>query len=66
MTHCVRRLTSTPVGQLLRGKPLQLRKTAGVAEVQRAVNASLDAEIPLVDSHGLHTITAMSILHLGS
>ncbi|XP_075882601.1 chloride channel K [Nelusetta ayraudi] len=48
-------LTDTPVGQLLRGKPLQLRKTAGVAEVQRAVNASLDAEIPLVDSHESQT-----------
>uniref|UniRef100_A0A3Q2ZNQ8 Chloride channel K n=1 Tax=Kryptolebias marmoratus TaxID=37003 RepID=A0A3Q2ZNQ8_KRYMA len=45
------RLPSTPVGRVLGVKSVQLQKAAGPAEVQRAVNSSTEAQIPVVDSH---------------
>ncbi|XP_029291807.1 chloride channel K [Cottoperca gobio] len=45
------RLPSTPVGQVLGAMPVQLQKAAGPVEVQRAVNASTDTQIPVVDSY---------------
>ncbi|XP_040908182.1 chloride channel K [Toxotes jaculatrix] len=45
------RLPSTPVGQVLGVKSVQLQKAAGPAEVQHAVNTSSETQIPVVDSH---------------
>ncbi|KAM3618002.1 uncharacterized protein V6R79_013814 [Siganus canaliculatus] len=45
------RLPLTPVGQVLRGKSVQLQKAAGPAEVQQVVNSSAETQIPVVDSH---------------
>ncbi|XP_037540454.1 chloride channel K [Nematolebias whitei] len=45
------RLPSTPVGQVLGVKPVQLQRAAGPAEVQCAVRNSTEAQIPVVDSH---------------
>ncbi|XP_047244364.1 chloride channel K [Girardinichthys multiradiatus] len=44
-------IPSTPLGQVLRKKSVQLQKAAGPAEVQSAVNSSSEAQIPVVDSH---------------
>ncbi|KAK5616089.1 hypothetical protein CRENBAI_017604 [Crenichthys baileyi] len=44
-------IPSTPLGQVLRKKSVQLQKAAGPAEVQSAVNGSSEAQIPVVDSH---------------
>ncbi|XP_026222726.1 chloride channel K isoform X2 [Anabas testudineus] len=44
-------LPSTPVGQVLGGKSVQLQKAAGPAEVQDAVDSSTETQIPVVDSH---------------
>ncbi|KAM4738035.1 chloride channel K [Anableps anableps] len=44
-------LPSTPLGQVLGVKSVQLQKAAGPAEVQSAVNGSSEAQIPVVDSH---------------
>ncbi|XP_053173338.1 chloride channel K [Scomber japonicus] len=45
------RLPSTPVGQVLGAKAVQLQKAAGPVEVQQAVNTSTEIQIPVVDSH---------------
>ncbi|XP_059188223.1 chloride channel K [Centropristis striata] len=45
------RLPSTPVGQVVAAKSVQLQKAAGPVEVQYAVNTSTDTCIPVVDSH---------------
>uniref|UniRef100_A0A672GVE8 Uncharacterized protein n=1 Tax=Salarias fasciatus TaxID=181472 RepID=A0A672GVE8_SALFA len=45
------RLPSTPIGQVLGEKPVQLQKADGPAEVRRAVSSSTGAQIPVVDSH---------------
>ncbi|XP_031724721.1 chloride channel K isoform X3 [Anarrhichthys ocellatus] len=50
------RLPSTPVGQVLGGKSVQLQKAAGRVEVQHAVNTSTDTQIPVVDSHDSQVI----------
>lgn len=53
VSHLFRRLPFTPIGQVLRGKSVQLQKAAGLVEVQQAVNTSSDTpQIPVVDSHG--------------
>uniref|UniRef100_A0A7N8WLF6 Chloride channel K n=1 Tax=Mastacembelus armatus TaxID=205130 RepID=A0A7N8WLF6_9TELE len=44
-------LPSTPVGQVLGAKAVQLQKTAGLVEVQHAVNSCTETQIPVVDSH---------------
>eukprot|EP00064_Thunnus_orientalis_P013849 superscaffoldBa00002317_g13890 len=44
-------LPSTPVGQVLGAKSVQLQKAAGPVEVQKAVNTSTEIQIPVVDSH---------------
>nr|XP_046253158.1 chloride channel K isoform X8 [Scatophagus argus] len=44
-------LPSTPIGQVLGVKPVQLQKAAGPAEVQHVVNTSTETQIPVVDSH---------------
>ncbi|XP_076597665.1 chloride channel K [Chaetodon auriga] len=44
-------LPSTPVGQVLGAKSVQLQKAAGPAEVQHAVSTSTETQIPVVDSH---------------
>nr|XP_054601732.1 chloride channel K [Nothobranchius furzeri] len=45
------RLPSTPIGQVLGVRSVQLQKAAGPAEVQCAVSTSTEAQIPVVDSH---------------
>ncbi|KAM7410953.1 hypothetical protein PAMA_021087 [Pampus argenteus] len=45
------RLHSTPVGQVLGAKSLQLQKAAGPVEVQQVVNSSTEIQIPVVESH---------------
>ncbi|KAI3357123.1 hypothetical protein L3Q82_015591 [Scortum barcoo] len=45
------RLPSTPVGQVLGEKSVQLQKAAKLSEVQHAVNTSTEAQIPVVDSN---------------
>ncbi|XP_040009410.1 chloride channel K [Xiphias gladius] len=50
MIHPFCRLPSTPVGQVLGAKSVQLQKAAGPAEVQHAVNSSTETQIPVVDS----------------
>lgn len=62
MIHLFRRLPSTPVGQVLRAKSVQLQKAAGLVEVQHVVNTSTETQIPVVDSHGVQTKIFMSIL----
>ncbi|XP_068454245.1 chloride channel K [Clinocottus analis] len=44
-------LSSTPVGQVLGARLVQLQQAAGPVEVQHAVNTDTDAHIPVVDSH---------------
>ncbi|XP_070694983.1 chloride channel K [Pempheris klunzingeri] len=44
-------LPSTPVGQVLGAKSVQLQRAAGPVEVQHAVNTSTETQIPVVDSH---------------
>uniref|UniRef100_A0A8C4GML9 Chloride channel K n=1 Tax=Dicentrarchus labrax TaxID=13489 RepID=A0A8C4GML9_DICLA len=44
-------LLSTPVGQVLGEKSVQLQKAAVPMEVQHAVNTSTETQIPVVDSH---------------
>ncbi|XP_037627485.1 chloride channel K [Sebastes umbrosus] len=51
LTKACPRLPSTPVGQVLGVKSVQLQKAAGQVEVQHAVNSSTDTQIPVVDSH---------------
>ncbi|XP_074500728.1 chloride channel K [Sebastes fasciatus] len=51
LTKACPRLPSTPVGQVLGVKSVQLQKAAGPVEVQHAVNSSTDTQIPVVDSH---------------
>ncbi|XP_041802718.1 chloride channel K [Chelmon rostratus] len=51
LTKASPQLPSTPVGQVLGAKSVQLRKTAGPVEVQHAVNNSTETQIPVVDSH---------------
>ncbi|XP_041656163.1 chloride channel K [Cheilinus undulatus] len=45
------RLPFTPVSQVLKANPVQLKKAAELVEVQHAVNTCTDAQIPVVDSH---------------
>ncbi|KAM7404367.1 hypothetical protein PAMP_011719 [Pampus punctatissimus] len=45
------RLPSTPVGQVLGAKSVQLQKAAGPVEVQQVVNSSTEIQIPVVESH---------------
>ncbi|GLD45751.1 chloride channel protein ClC-Ka [Lates japonicus] len=56
------RLPSTPVGQVLGVKSVQLQKAAAPAEVQHAVNTSSETQIPVVDSHGVQTEISDSIV----
>lgn len=49
---CPFRLPSTPLGQVMGVKSVQLQKAAGPAEVQSAVSNSSEARIPVVDTHG--------------
>ncbi|KAK2851110.1 hypothetical protein Q5P01_007386 [Channa striata] len=44
-------LPSTPLGQVLGVKSVQLQKAAGPAEVRHAVSSSTETQIPVVDSH---------------
>ncbi|XP_029013418.1 chloride channel K [Betta splendens] len=44
-------LPSTPVGQVLGVKSVQLQKAAGPAEVEDVVHSSTETQIPVVDSH---------------
>uniref|UniRef100_A0A3P8SQ14 Chloride channel K n=1 Tax=Amphiprion percula TaxID=161767 RepID=A0A3P8SQ14_AMPPE len=45
------RIPSTPLGQVLGVKSVQLQKAAGPVEVLHAVNSSTDTQIPVVESH---------------
>lgn len=57
VVYHIRRLPSTPVGDVLGGAVVQLQKAAGPQEVQHVVSSSSSTEIqiPVVDSHGGRT-----------
>uniref|UniRef100_A0A7N8XQG9 Chloride channel K n=1 Tax=Mastacembelus armatus TaxID=205130 RepID=A0A7N8XQG9_9TELE len=57
-------LPSTPVGQVLGAKAVQLQKTAGLVEVQHAVNSCTETQIPVVDSHGVQIFNSIMIIVL--
>lgn len=58
------RLPSTPLGEVLGGKGVQLQKAAGPEEVQHAVNSSSETQIPVVDSHGEQKIYTQDIIYI--
>uniref|UniRef100_A0A3B3TXF5 Chloride channel K n=1 Tax=Poecilia latipinna TaxID=48699 RepID=A0A3B3TXF5_9TELE len=56
-------LPSTPLGQVMGVKSVQLQKAAGPAEVQSAVSNSSEAQIPVVDSHGMQRAVDIHALY---
>ncbi|XP_047452708.1 chloride channel K [Mugil cephalus] len=51
LTKACPQLPSTPVGQFLGGKLVQLHTAAGPVEVQHALNTCTQTQIPVVDTH---------------
>ncbi|KAG7226904.1 hypothetical protein INR49_022199 [Caranx melampygus] len=49
-------LPSTPVGQVLGVKTVQLQKAAGPEEVQHVLKTSTETQIPVVDSHEMQIL----------